>query len=90
MKKIICWLKAIPLWVRTGLFVPHLYEATYEDAIIIAKPDGFRVADNYEHSEEETVYPKAVLERCKCVFCGHEELAWYESRCEVPRMELIK
>lgn len=80
MKKILCWFKALPLWFRTGLFIPHLYEATYEDAIIIASPDKFRVTDNYEHSKEETVYPNAMLERCKCVRCGHEVLAWYASK----------
>lgn len=83
MKKLLCWLKAIPLWLRTGLFVPHLYEATTEDAIIIAKPNSFRVADNYNHSEDEVVYKNAVLERCKCVFCGHETLSWYASKEEL-------
>lgn len=87
MKLLLCWLKAIPLWLCTGLFVPHLYEATYEDAIIIAKTDSFRIANNYEHSEKETVYPKAVLQRCKCVFCGHETLSWYESREKKEEME---
>ena len=87
MKCLRCWIKAIPLWIRTGYFVPHLYEATYENAIIIAKPNGFRVADNYEHSKDETVYPKAVLERCKCVFCGNETLSWYANKEEMERME---
>ena len=80
MKRFKCWIKALPLWIRTGLFVPHLYEGTTEDAIIIAKPNSFRVADNYNHTVDETVYPNAVLERCKCVFCGHEILAWYETK----------
>ena len=87
MKRLLCYIKAIPLWLRTGYFVPHLYETTTEDAIIIATENSFRVADNYNHSKEETVYPKAVLERYKCVFCGHEELAWYASRVDKERME---
>lgn len=86
MKKLRCWLSAIPLWIRTGYFVPHLYECTHERAIIIATENGFRVADNYEHTPDETVYPNAVLERGKCVFCGHEELSWYESEDEMRRL----
>jgi hypothetical protein len=80
MKRLICYIKAIPLWLRTGLFVPHLYEATTEDAIIIATDNSFRVADNYNHSEDEVIYPNAIVERCKCVFCGHKTMAWYASK----------
>ncbi len=83
MKRLRCWIKAIPLWLRTGLFVPHLYESTFEDAIIIASDNGFRVADNYNHSSDEVVYRNAVLERCQCVFCGHKTMAWYESKEEI-------
>ncbi len=80
MKRLICWFKAIPLWLRSGYFVPHLYESTFEDAIIIATENSFRVADNYEHSKEETVYKNAVLVRCKCMDCGHEIQCWYASK----------
>jgi len=83
MKRLICWIKAIPLWLRTGLFVPHLYEATTEDAIIIATDNSFRVSDNYNHSDDEVVYPHAVLERCECVFCGHKTSSWYEGKEDV-------
>ncbi len=83
MKRLLCYIKAIPLWLRSGYFVPHLYESTFEDAIIIATENGFRVADNYEHSKEETVYKNAVLEKCKCIYCGHKTLAWYASKEEV-------
>lgn len=83
MKRLICWFKAIPLWLRSGYFVPHLYESTFEDAIIIATDHSFRVADNYNHSGDEVVYPHAVLERCKCVFCGHKTLSWYATKEEV-------
>lgn len=77
--KLVCWLKAIPLWIKTGYFVPHLYDVTTEPAIIISTERGFRIADSYEHEDGEIVHPYAVLEKCKCVFCGHEELSWYES-----------
>ena len=89
MKRFICYLKALPLWFKTGLFVPHLYEATREEAIIIAKIDSFRVSDNYEHDIDEVVFPHAVLQRCKCVFCGHETMSWYASREEKEKMERI-
>jgi len=87
MKRLRCYIKAIPLWLRTGLFVPHLYEATTEDAIVIASVDSFRISDNYNHANDEVVFKDAVVERCKCVFCGHETLSWYVSREEKDRME---
>ena len=86
MRKLVCWSKAIPLWLKTGIFASHCYESTAEDAIIIATEKSFRVANDYKHTPDETVYPHAVLERCKCMFCGHEELAWYTDRKEFMRM----
>ena len=87
MKKLICWIKAIPLWLRTGEFVPHIYECCYEKAIIIATDNSFRVADNYQHTANETVYKDACLVRYKCIHCGHEDLAWYSNFEEKERLE---
>lgn len=87
MRKLLCWIKAIPLWLRTGDFVPHLYESTYEEAIIIATDKGFRVSDNYNHKPNETVYPHAILERCKCVYCGAEDNSWYNDKEYIERLE---
>ena len=87
MKRLICWFKAIPLWLRSGYFVPHLYESAFEDAIIIATEKGFRVSDNYKHTADETVYPNAVLERCRCIYCGHETQGWYTSKKAKEEME---
>lgn len=88
MRRLLCWIKAIPLWLKCGEFVPHLYEATTQEAIIISTDTGFRVAENYEHIEGETVHPYAILEKCKCVFCGHEEFSWYESAEAKRNMEI--
>lgn len=87
MKYLICWLKAIPLWLRTGEFVPHLYESTYEPGIVIATENGFRISDNYTHTPAEVVYKDACIERYKCIYCGHEEIGWYRSFSEKEEME---
>lgn len=79
MRRLICYLKAIPFWVRSGVWCPHIYnEETYESAIIISTDYGFRVSDNYKHEPYETVHPKATLMRSKCLCCGKEELSWFD------------
>ena len=70
MKRIICWAKAIPFWIRSGVWCPHIYvEESREPAIIIANDKGFRVAQNYMHYHDETVYPKATFIRSRCDLC---------------------
>ena len=86
LKYLICLIKALPLWFRTGYFIPHLYEGLTRDAIIIATSDSFRVAEDYTHTAEETVYPDAVLEECTCVFCGHKVWSWYASKGDMMQL----
>ena len=84
MKRIICWAKAIPFWIRSGVWCPHIYvEESREPAIIIANDKGFRVAQNYMHYHDETVYPKATLIRSRCECCGKEDLSWIDGEVEV-------
>lgn len=88
MRKILCWIKAIPFFVNSGIWIPHVYVADYEKAIIIASRHGFRVSDNYQHSPEETVHKDACLIRYKCLHCGHEEFSWYRSWNERWRLDI--
>ena len=88
MKRVLCWLKAIPLWLRCGAWVPHIYgESEYEKAIIIATETGFRVSDSLMHESGETVHKDACLIRCRCVNCGREDVSWYHSWDERWKLE---
>lgn len=79
MKIVLCWIKAIPLWIKTGHFVPHIFEVvSKEPAIIIAGKDYFRVSETYEHEVGEEVIRNALLEKSKCTCCGKEEVCWYD------------
>lgn len=81
MKRILCWLKAIPSWVRCGKWYPHTYkEVSREPAIIITNEYGFRVSDNYIHENNETVHKDATLIVSKCKYCGKEELSWVKGK----------
>ena len=83
MKKIICWLKAVPFWIKTGEWISHLYkEDSHERCIIISTDNTFRVSKDYIHNENETVHPNATLVRAKCVHCGKELLSWFDG--EIP------
>lgn len=79
MKRILCWVKAIPLFLKCGAWCPHIYkEVSREEAIIIATKNSFRVAKNFIHRDSETVHPKATLIRSKCECCGKEDFGWYD------------
>lgn len=79
IKKLICWIKAIPVYLRSGQWGPHLYACDYQKVIIIADEKNFRVSDNYEHKPGEQVYKNACLITGTCVRCGHKTTAWYHS-----------
>ena len=83
MKRILCYLKAIPQLVRSGIWCPHTYkEIEKHPSIIITTKNGFRVAKNYMHRENETVYPNATLVKSKCKYCGAIELSWFNGKEE--------
>ena len=79
MKKIICYIKALPFFIKKGIWCPHVYkEYARENAIIISTDNGFRVSNNLLHTNKETVHPKAILIKSKCKCCGNEDWAWYD------------
>lgn len=77
-KRCICLAKAVGDWFLRGIWVPHVFEDTYEKAIIIATSHGFRVAHDYQHSPDETVYKDGYLIRSRCIHCGKVELSWMQ------------
>ena len=89
MKKLICYIKAIPFFLKTGIWCPHTYiEANREKAIIISTDNSFRVSKNLNHKENEKVHQNATLMTCKCKYCGEKELSWFDGNYEdVPLLE---
>ncbi len=80
MKKILCYLKAIPFFILSGVWCPHVYaEESRETGVVITTKTGFRVSDSLLHNTNETVHPKATILRSKCICCGHEDVSWYDT-----------
>lgn len=76
----LCYLRAIPFYLCSGIWCPHVYKEIGSDkGIVITTKNSFRISDNFTHGENETVHPGAIIIRSKCTCCGHEELSWYDS-----------
>lgn len=79
MRRMLCCIKAVPFYIRTGIWCPHVYEeVSRHKGIVMATEDGFRVSENLLHSERERVHPDATIVLCRCVSCGKEDLSWYD------------
>lgn len=80
MKRLWCCLRAIPYFLRSGIWCPHVYSDTDKsEGIVIASDNSFRVSNNYTHTDAERVYPKATIIRSKCIYCGKEDISWYST-----------
>ena len=83
VKEFICNLKAIPFYIKTGLWVPHEYvDESVNVSDIFVTEKGFRIADSLTHAPNETYVKnaKVMISRCSC--CGHIETSW--QRGDVP------
>lgn len=79
MKRIICYIKAIPFFIKSGVWCPHVYnEVSRDQKIVISTEHGFRISDNLSHNKDEKVHPKAIVIKNKCKYCGHEYICWYD------------
>ena len=75
---LICWLKALPFFLRTGVWCPHLYkEAGIKKAMVAVGADYFRETRRLEHMPGERVYTNATIITDRCVCCGKENRTWY-------------
>lgn len=78
MKKLLCDIKAIPFFMRTGVWVPHEYvEVKQYKTNIAATEDGFRETDSLQHADYERLYVNATVTVLKCEHCGYEEKSWH-------------
>ena len=86
MKRLVCFIKAVVHWIKTGIWKPHTYgETTFKYCIIASNGKKFRVCKDYNHKDNEKLYPRATLLKTKCTYCGKELTSWYEY--EVPNIK---
>lgn len=80
IKSIICYIKAIPFWLRYGEWIPHVFkeDSREDDVIIVSTNNSFRVAKDFSHRPNERIHPKATLITCKCKYCGIKEYEWFD------------
>ena len=84
MKRIICWLEAIPYWLTTGIWMPHNYiEESNFNAIVISNKRGFRISNDYVHRENERVHPNATVIKIKCKCCVKTKTGWYVGKVPI-------
>lgn len=83
-----CYLRAVPLYLRTGVWSPHTYKKiSQEEGIVISTDNGFRISNNMLHKENETVHPKATIIKSKCIYCNHKEISWYDKEPYIIKNE---
>lgn len=91
IKRIICYFKAVPFLIKSGIWCPHVYgENKYEPAIIIATSKSFRTSKSCLHGANETVYSQATLITNECLHCGHKMQTWYDGNIEdIPKCNAV-
>lgn len=83
-KSIKCIIKAIPLFIKSGEFVPHLYEEKERyTANIFYTDHGFRIAGSLNHAPDEHFVRNAILIGCECKRCGRKMMEWQRNE-DVP------
>lgn len=84
MRKLLCWLRAIPFYIRSGgMWCPHLEEEIERhSAIVIAGEGYFRESKTLQHRSNEKVYQNATVMTTKCVRCGFERVGWFNGNEE--------
>ena len=77
LKKIKCYLKAIPFFVKMKFdrdcFIPHMVvevEERTENIFLDEKKKKFRIAYNYSHTIDEKFYKNATVMISRCKYCG--------------------
>ena len=88
VKECICQIKAIPFFIKTGLWVPHEYEDTaVQISDIVVTEDGFRIARDYTHLPGEQIVKDATVTVSQCKCCGKIEMSWQRGEVPVIRTE---
>lgn len=87
IKNMVCYLKAIPFFVKMGFkkeyFIPHVFEDVEEFKANIfydKKKDKIRLADTYTHTFDERYYPNAIVTGIQCKYCGYKTATFRTER----------
>ena len=76
--RFLCYLKAIPFWVKMGFkkdfFIPHVFidEEWIAPIFLNHKTNKVRIADSYAHEMDEEWIPNAIFIGRTCKYCGYK------------------
>lgn len=85
IKRILCVIKAIPFFLKTGELIPHVWEEKecYPAMQIWVSDKGFRVFESsYQHAPNEHIEKNVTLHGLECKYCGKKMMLW--SKGEIP------
>lgn len=83
-----CLLRAVPLFLRCGCFVPHVYEEkeTRHGVRIAATQHGFRIAEDLRHRPDEVMHENCAVETLACIHCGKSIMEWRRDDEDIPQL----
>ena len=88
VKEIICQIKAIPFFIKTGLWIPHEYEDfAVQISDIVVSENGFKIARDYSHLPGERIVKDASVTVSQCKCCGKIEMSWQHGDVPVIKAE---
>lgn len=76
---ILCYIYAIPTWIRTHKWSPHFYEEVFDTNrdIFVNSYGQFRIVKEYYTKQEDETYIKnARIVTCQCIRCGKVKRVW--------------
>ena len=88
MRKLICWIRAVPFFLRSGIWCPHTYkELERHSGIVIAGDTYFRESKGLQHRAGEQVYQNATIITNRCIRCGQTDTGWFNgSEDNIPKL----
>lgn len=85
IRKIICYAKAVPMFIRCGIWCPHIYEEVERHRGIVIANKYFRESNSFKHLNSEKVYQNATIVTYKCIHCGAVDKGWFNgSEEDIP------
>lgn len=88
MKEFLCKLRAIPFFLKTGEFIPHIYrEVETKHCDIWLSCNSFRIATGtLNHQPNEMLVKNVNVHKMVCIRCGHAITNWDDGNVrEIPK-----
>ena len=88
MKELLCKIMAIPFFLKTGEFVPHIYrEVETKKCNIWLSGNSFRIATGtLDHQPNEMLVKNVNVHKLVCIRCGHTITTWDDGNIyEIPK-----